>query len=67
MCREMKAIGRNLWKLMIIPVMLVMFSCKQGSYTADNKKRAKHLASLKAKYEEPGQARVKTGNLEDGF
>ena len=63
----MRAIVMNLWKFMIIPVAFTVFGCKQTSYTSDNKRRAKHLASLKARFEEPGQHRVKEGNMSDGF
>jgi hypothetical protein len=64
----MGAIVKNLWMLMIIPAVFAVSGCKQNaSYASDNKKRAKHLAALKARYEEPGQTRVKTGNINDGF
>lgn len=67
MCGEMGAIVKQFLKLFILPAAFFMLSCKKSPYIADNKKRAKHLSSLRDKYDEPGEARVKTGNPEDGF
>ena len=53
--------------LLILPAISIMISCKSNPYISDNKKRMRKCEAKRTKYEVPGQARVKTGNHNDGY
>jgi hypothetical protein len=63
----MGTLRRSWLKLMLLPFIAVAIGCKPASYISDNKKRKKRLEHMRTKYDTPGQARVKTGNLNDGY
>jgi hypothetical protein len=65
---EMRAMIKRSWKfLLVIPVFSTLLSCAHSPYVSDNKRRMKHLEVARTKYDAPGQSRVKTGHMNDGF